>query len=86
MEFTKKTGKGFDEFVKYNRDLESIDPDELIREYYSEIKPHLDSEDLEFEINDEFGFDDSLDDETTIRKRKIAKKEAHQKRKTILVI
>jgi len=81
LEFTKKTGKGFDEFVKYNRDLESIDPDELIREYYSEIKPHLDSEDLEFEINDEFGFDDSLDDETTIRKRKIAKKEAHQKAK-----
>ncbi len=79
LSFNKNTGKGFDEFIKYNRDLKEVDPDELIREYYAEIKPHLDPEDLDFEISDEFGFDESIDDETFVRKRKIAKKEAHKK-------
>jgi len=81
LSFNKNTGKGFDEFIKYNRDLKEVDPDELIREYYAEIKPHLDPEDLDFEISEEFSFDESIDDETYIRKRKIAKKEAHKKAK-----
>ena len=78
LKFSKETGKGFDEFVKINRDFDSIPADDLIREYYSEIKPHLDSEDLEFEMGEKFGYDESIDDEASIRKRKIAKKEVHK--------
>jgi len=79
LKFAKETGKGFEDFVKINRDFSSMPADDLIREYYSEIKPHLDSDDLEFEMGEKFGYDESIDDEASIRKRKIAKKEVHKK-------
>ena len=73
LNFKKETGRGLNDFVMINRDLDKLAPDSLLREYYSQTNPELESEDIDFMI-DQLGFDEELDSESDIRKRKIEKK------------
>ena len=75
LAFKKNTGKSFDEFLQLNRDFDKEDDDVVLKEFYSSTKKHLDAEDIEFEINNKFGYDDSVDADDDIRKKKISKKE-----------
>jgi hypothetical protein len=46
-----------------------------LKEYYRKSRPHLDSEEIDFLMEDEFSYDEDLDDERDIRKKKLAFKE-----------
>ena len=82
FKFKKETGRGMQDFMKAQQDVENISDTELISTYWSDTKPHLDSEDVKFEFNKKFGYNEDEDDESLVRERKIAKKAELAKAKT----
>jgi hypothetical protein len=72
--YKKETGRGISDFVKLNRDIDSEDPDAIIAEYISTSNPEFDREDIEFEMDTKFSYDEDMDDERDIRSKKLAKK------------
>ena len=81
LKYKQETGRGIEDFVRLNRDFDSADEERLLEEYYRETNPHLDAEDIEFEIDSKFSYDEDYDDEGEIKKRKIAKKQELAKAK-----
>ena len=84
LKYKKDTGRGIEDFLAINKDYDSADPDDVLYEYWKQTKPHLDDDDIDFEIESRFNFDEELDDEGEIKKRKIAKKEELVKAKEYL--
>ncbi len=84
LDFKKKTGRGFSDFVKANRDYTSLSDDQLLKEYYSLTENDLDSEDIEYLMNDKFGYDEELDEPDVKKKKNIAKKREISKAKKYL--
>jgi len=75
LKFKQDTGRGLEDFVKLNKNLDDVNPDQLLADYWSESKPHLDADDVAFELDNRFGYDEDMDEEAEVRKIKIAKKE-----------
>jgi hypothetical protein len=74
VNFMNETGGTLEDYVRLNADYSNVDNTMLLREYYRQSKPHLDSEDINILLED-FSYDEELDDEKDIRKKKIAYKE-----------
>ena len=79
-----ETGGTVADYVRLNADYSQVDDVTLLKEYYKTSKPHLNSEEIEFLLNDEFAYDEEEDDEKTIRKRKLGIKEEVAKAKKFL--
>lgn len=75
VEYKKETGRSFEDYAKLQQDWNQVDDTSVLREYYKQEKPHLDAEEIDYLINDEFSFDAELDDEREVKKKKIAYKE-----------
>ena len=80
LEYRKKTGRGFDDYLKLNRDFESMNEDQLLKEYLTTTEDGLDEEDIDILMQD-YSYDEELDDDSDIRKVKLAKKKAIVKAK-----
>ena len=61
--YKQETGRGIEDFVKLNRNLDNESPDAMIAEYILSENPEFDEEDVAFEMEREFSYDDDLDDE-----------------------
>ena len=83
VSFMEETGGTVEDYVRLNADYTSVDNKTLIREYYKQTKPHLDSEDVSLLLED-FDFDEDIDEPKDIRKKKIAFKEEAAKAKDFL--
>ena len=75
VDFMGETGGDINDYVKLNQDYSKLDDDSLLREFYSQTKPHLDNEEINFLMEDQFSFDEDMDDERDIRRKKLALKE-----------
>tara|TARA_R110002020_G_scaffold362568_2_gene574866 strand:+ start:1964 stop:3130 length:1167 start_codon:yes stop_codon:yes gene_type:complete len=75
VDFMEETGGDINDYVTLNRDIEKMDDSDVLDEYYKQTKSHLTPEERGFLLEDNFGVDEELDDEKTIRKKKIALKE-----------
>jgi len=75
FEYKKETGRGLRDYMKLQEEVEDIPDATLISNYWKEQKPHLDDEDIKFEFNNKFGYNQDEDQEAFIRERQIAKKE-----------
>jgi hypothetical protein len=75
VDFMKETGGTLEDYVRLNADYSNVDSDTLLREYYKQTKSHLDSEEISFLLEDNFEFDEELDEARDIRKKKLAYKE-----------
>ena len=75
MKYKKDTGRGFDDFLKLRKDFESMDQDQLLKEYISLTQQGLDPEDVDVMMED-YRYDEDLDDESTVKRVKLAKKKA----------
>jgi hypothetical protein len=73
MKYKKETGRGFDDFVKLKKDFDSMDSEQLLKDYLISTQEGLDSNDIDTLLED-YRFDEDIDDELTIKKVKIAKK------------
>lgn len=84
VEFINETGGSLEDYVRLNQDYSSLPEQQLLKEYYKATKPHLDDDEIDFLMGEDFSYDEELDDETDVRKKKIAKKEALNKAKLYL--
>jgi hypothetical protein len=80
----KETGGTLEDYVRLNADYSNVDNDTLLREYYKQTKSHLNSEEVNFLLEDNFEFDEELDEARDIRKKKLAYKEEVAKAKNHL--
>ena len=81
VDFMKETGGTLEDYVRLNADYSNVDNDTLLREYYKNTKSHLNSEEINFMIEDNFAFDEEVDEERDVRKAKLAYKEEVAKAK-----
>ena len=75
VKFMEDTGGNLEDYVRLNADYSNIDDNALLREYYKNTKPHLDMEEVNFLIEDNFQFDEDIDEPRDIKKKKLAFKE-----------
>jgi hypothetical protein len=66
---------GVDNYLKINRDWDSETDVNVLKEYYKQTKPHLDDEDINYLLEEEYSFDEDIDDDRDIKKKKVALKE-----------
>ncbi len=84
VKFMEETGGTVEDYVRLNADYSNVDDDTLLKEYYKRTKPHLNSEEISFIMEDNFSFDEEVDEERDIRKKKLAFKEEIAKAKNFL--
>jgi len=82
--FMEDTGGSIEDYTRLNADYSSIDENTLLKEYYKKAKPHLDSEEIDFIMEENFHFDTDLDEERDVKRKKLAKKEEIAKAKGFL--
>jgi len=75
VKFMKDTGGSLEDYTRLNTDYSTIDDNALLREYYKNTKPHLDMEEINFLIEDNFQIDEDIDEPRNIKKKKLAFKE-----------
>ena len=75
VDFMEETGGDINDYVKLNQDYSGLDNHSLLKEYYKSTKPHLDNEEIDFLMEDSFAYDEDVDDERDIKRKKLALKE-----------
>ena len=84
VKFMEETGGTLEDYVRLNADYSNVDDNTLLKEYYKQTKPHLDMEEINFLLEDNFSYDEEMDEERDIRKKKLARKEEIAKAKSFL--
>jgi len=84
VNFIDETGGSLEDYVKLNQDYSQLNETQLLREYYENTKPHLEREDIDFMMEDNFDFDEDVDDERDVRRKKLGKREELAKAKNHL--
>ena len=75
MDFMEETGGDLNDYVKLNQDYSKLKDNDLLYEYYKQTKPHLNNEEINFLMEDQFSFDEDVDEDRDIRRKKLALKE-----------
>ena len=75
VDFMKETGGDLNDYVRLNQDYSKLDDKSLLHEYYRQTKPHLTSEEINFLMEDSFSYDEEIDEERDIKRKKLALKE-----------
>ena len=81
--FMEETGGSVEDYVRLNADYSSVDDKTLLKEYYKQTKPYLESDDVSLLLED-YDYDEDIDEEKDIRKKKLAFKEEVAKAKGFL--
>jgi len=84
VDFMNETGGSLEDYVRLNADYSQIDESTLLYEYYKQTKSHLDKEEIDFLIEDSFSYDEEMDEERDIKRKKLAYKEEVAKAKSFL--
>ena len=84
IKFMEETNGTLEDYVKLNQDYSKLNEGQLLREYYETTKPHLDKSEIDFLIEERFEYDEDIDDDRDIKKKKIAHKEELVKAKSYL--
>ena len=75
VDFINETGGSLEDYVKLNQDFTNYDDKALLKEYYKQTKPHLEDDEINFLMEDNFSFDEDVDEERDVRRKKLALKE-----------
>ena len=84
VSFMEETGGTVEDYVTLNKDYSKYDDKLLVREYYKKTRPHLNDEEISFVMQDNFSYDEEVDEERFVRKQKLAYKEEVAKAKNFL--
>jgi len=84
VKFMNETGGTIEDYARLNADYSNVDDNTLLTEYYKQTKPHLSYDEIQFLMEDEFSFDAEIDEERTIKRKKLAHKEAVANAKNFL--
>lgn len=80
LSIKKETGRGISDYVKLQQDFDEVNPESLLRDYLKATETALDDDDIQ-SLMDEYSYDADLDEESDIKKIKVAKKKAIAKAK-----
>ena len=83
VSFMEETGGTIEDYARLNADYSQVDDVTLLKEYYKKEKPYLEGEDIDLILED-FVYDEDVDEEKDMRKKKIAFKEEVAKAKGYL--
>ena len=75
INFMDETGGDLSDYVKLNQDYSKLDDTDLLYEFYKQTKPHLNQEEINFLMEDTFSYDEDVDEDRDIRRKKLALKE-----------
>ena len=75
VSFMKETGGTVEDYVSLNTDYSEMDNMTALQEYYKRTKPHLSLDEINFLMEDSFSFDEEIDEEKEIKRKKLALKE-----------
>ena len=81
LKYKKETGRGIQDYLKLQEDFDTMDPDKMLKQYFLATEDGLDEDDIEAMMED-FKYNDDLDDESDVKRAKLAKKKAIAKAKT----
>jgi hypothetical protein len=84
VSFMEETGGTMQDYMRLNTNYDDVDRDVLVKEYYKSTKSHLSAEEIDFMIDDSFAFDEDIDEERDIRRKKLAYKEEVAKARKFL--
>ena len=75
VKFMNETGGSLEDYVRLNADYSNVDDKALLKEYYKSKKKNLTDDEINFLIEDKFAFDEDVDEEVDIKRKKLAFKE-----------
>ena len=75
IDFMEETGGDINDYVRLNQNYSELNDNDLLREYYKQTKPHLNSEEIDFLMEDQFSYDEETDEDINIKRKKLALKE-----------
>jgi len=75
LNFMDETGGDLNDYIKLNQDFSEMDNHTLLKEYYKSTKPHLSEDEVDFVMEDTFAYDEEVDEEKEIKRKKLAMKE-----------
>ena len=75
LEYKKETKRGLNDYVKLQENIDDVNEDNLLRNFYKENNPGLDDSDVDFLINEKFAYTEDTDNEYDIKKKTLAKKQ-----------
>jgi hypothetical protein len=84
VDFMKETGGTMQDYIRLSTNYDDVDRDVLVKEYYKNTKSHLSAEEIDFMIEDNFAFDEDIDEDREVRRKKLAYKEEVAKARTFL--
>ena len=81
--FMEETGGTVNDYARLNADYSNVDEKTLLREYYKKTKPYLEHDDVDLLMED-YLYDEDMDEDRDIRKKKLAFKEEVNKARNFL--
>jgi len=75
VDFINETGGSLEDYVRLNQDYSQLAENQLLVEYYKQSKPHLTDDEISFLIEDKFDYDEEIDEERDVKRKKLAFKE-----------
>ena len=84
VKFMEETNGTIEDYVRLNADYSKVDTNVLLKEYYKQSKPHLNDEEINFIMEENFQYDEDVDEERDIKRKKLAYKEEVAKAKNFL--
>ena len=84
LDFMDDTGGDLEDYVRLSKNVDELDSKDVLQDYYKATKPHLSSDEIDFLMEDKFSFDEDIEDETQIKRKKLALKEQVAEAKTYL--
>ena len=75
VKFMNETGGTIEDYVRLNADYTNVDESTLLVEYYKQTKPHLSYDEIQFLMDDNFSYDEEVDEDRDIKRKKLALKE-----------
>ena len=75
VSFMEDTGGDLNDYLTLNQDYSELDNHTLLKEYYKSTKPHLSEDEVDFVMEDTFAYDEDMDEDREIKRKKLAMKE-----------
>ena len=73
LNFMEETGGDLQDYVKLNQDYSDMDNQTLLQEYYRQTKPHLTQDEIDFVMEDQFSYDEELEENVDIKRKNITR-------------
>jgi hypothetical protein len=75
LKFMEDTGGDLQDYVSLNKDYSELDNNSLLTAYYKQTRPHLNEEEIDFLMEDQFSFNEEEDEAVDVKRKKLALKE-----------